>query len=109
MRWAHHLRVSVKTAWSQKTKFPRMKTFNISQVLEVSNAERIGEWRKKNPGKQRAISQRNYIKNGRRPDQIKARRKYHLKKTYGITLEQYERMLVEQNGVCAVCKQPETT
>lgn len=38
------------------------------------------------------------------------RRKYlnsHLKALYGITLEQYEKMFEEQNGVCAICKQPE--
>lgn len=27
---------------------------------------------------------------------------------YGITLEQYIEMVAEQNGVCAICKKPET-
>lgn len=27
----------------------------------------------------------------------------HLKRTYGITLEQYELLLLHQGGVCAVC------
>lgn len=31
-----------------------------------------------------------------------------LKALYGITLEQYNQMLKDQNGVCAICKQPET-
>lgn len=31
---------------------------------------------------------------------------YGLKK-YGITIEQYNLMLAAQNGVCAICKQPE--
>lgn len=30
-----------------------------------------------------------------------------LKQKYGITLKQYELMLKLQNGVCAICKQPE--
>lgn len=30
-----------------------------------------------------------------------------LRKTFGIGLEQYRAMLTEQNGVCAICKQPE--
>lgn len=30
-------------------------------------------------------------------------RKQHLKKCYGMTVEQYERKLYEQNGKCAIC------
>ena len=35
-------------------------------------------------------------------------RKQNLKK-YGLTLDEYSQMLEEQNHVCAVCKQPETS
>lgn len=31
-------------------------------------------------------------------------RKWQYKKKYGITVEDYDRMLVEQKGVCAICK-----
>lgn len=34
-------------------------------------------------------------------------RKYRLAK-YNLTPEQYDEILLEQNGVCAICKQPET-
>lgn len=30
-------------------------------------------------------------------------REYHLKKTYGITLAQYNQLLKKQNGGCGVC------
>lgn len=33
-------------------------------------------------------------------------RAYALKKAYGITLEQFEHMLISQNNLCAICKQP---
>lgn len=33
-----------------------------------------------------------------------AMRKVNLKRSYGISLEQYEEMLERQNGVCAVCE-----
>lgn len=35
-------------------------------------------------------------------------RAYSLKSIYGIKLEDYARMLNEQNGVCAICGKPET-
>ena len=31
-------------------------------------------------------------------------RRYHLKHNYGITPEEYDKMLMEQGGVCAMCK-----
>lgn len=30
-------------------------------------------------------------------------REQHLKRTYGLTLEQYDEILEQQNGVCAIC------
>ena len=35
-------------------------------------------------------------------------REYHLRKTYGITIEQYNQMVGAQGGVCAICRSPET-
>jgi hypothetical protein len=35
-------------------------------------------------------------------------RKGHLKARYGITIEQYDAMLKKQQGVCAICTNPET-
>ena len=42
---------------------------------------------------------------GRHPDRIRDQ-KY--RDTFGITLEEYNRMLRQQNGVCAICFEPET-
>ena len=66
------------------------------------------KWRQKNPDKQRENARKSYEKSKRNPEQVKAKRRYHLKKTYGLALEEYEAMFVEQEGVCAVCKFPET-
>lgn len=36
------------------------------------------------------------------------RKRADLKKSYNITLEQFNEMLVEQGGTCYICHQPET-
>ena len=51
---------------------------------------------RKSYSKQRYASDPNYY------------RRAELKRKFGITLEQYEDMLREQNGACAICCQPET-
>jgi hypothetical protein len=38
----------------------------------------------------------------------KAARREALKRYYGITPEQYDAMLAQQNGLCALCQTPET-
>lgn len=44
------------------------------------------------------------------PRNAEKAREAHLKYTYGITTEDYNRILEEQNGKCAVCgKPPKTT
>lgn len=44
-----------------------------------------------------------YVK--KNPQKVKAwKRDSHLRKTYGITLEDYNYMVTEQNGMCAICK-----
>lgn len=35
-------------------------------------------------------------------------RRCNLRAKFGISLEQYDEMLVRQGGVCAICRQPET-
>lgn len=47
--------------------------------------------------------QRNYRK--KHPSRV---RSTDLKKNFGITLEQYNAMLESQEGVCAICGNPET-
>ena len=49
--------------------------------------------------------------NKRKQAEVDARggtRALHLKREYNMTLEDYDSMLVSQNGVCKICKKPET-
>lgn len=39
-----------------------------------------------------------------RSKEIRANRQQHLKKRFGLTLEQYDLMVKAQNGLCAICK-----
>jgi hypothetical protein len=51
-----------------------------------------------------------------KPDYEKARyialraetRERHLKRKYGVDLAEYDRMLAQQNGRCAICSKPES-
>lgn len=54
--------------------------------------------------KKRAMQTREYRE--RNPRSYLTRKKEWLKSLYGMTLEDYDNMLNEQNGVCAICFQP---
>ena len=69
-------------------------------------------WSKKNPGRQKEWYRAN--KDKRRAYYLKWRekmpqsyreavRRSNLKKSYGITLEYFEEMMLEQSGKCAIC------
>lgn len=61
--------------------------------------------------KQWASEKGNYLKSyNRRYQQINKRKKRdcEMRHDYGITIKEYEQKLEEQNGMCAICKKPET-
>lgn len=45
---------------------------------------------------------------GRRGRTPEKRNEAHLRQKYGISPEEYDYILTQQNGVCAICKRPET-
>jgi hypothetical protein len=58
-------------------------------------------WLAKNPDKQREYLERYRTKN---PEQYeRVQRSGHLRRTYGLTIEDYDAMLDAQGGVCALC------
>ena len=100
---------------------------------KAANRERMRLWRIKNKDRWDEINARSRAKNA---DKIKARsrERYHatkhlkpplteeqklikaknnrvhrLRVNYGLTLEDYDKMLEEQGGVCAICGKPDPT
>jgi|ERR1700676_3411860 len=57
-------------------------------------------WRAKNRDKTAKYDKDWYLKN---PEKIKLKGRKRTLKQYGLTLEQYDAMLQNQGGVCAVC------
>jgi hypothetical protein len=73
------------------------------QKTEKSKATKRA-WMEKTPEKQARYRQDQ--RNRQKADPEKYRtyfRNHRIKKTYGITQEQYEQMLKDQGGVCAIC------
>lgn len=75
----------------------------------MSHTEYMRKYRAANPEKVRQYQQE-YI---RRPGPAASRkaclRKSHLKRKFGLTVEQWDRMLEQQGGGCAICKGQPTT
>jgi Recombination endonuclease VII len=61
--------------------------------------ERVKRWRRENP-ELYAEKTRKYRESGRYAE---VARRSHLKRTFGITPEDYDRRLAQQGGGCAVC------
>ncbi len=55
-----------------------------------------------------SVYQKNYVRKKDPVARAKANRKWRLLKTFGMSPEQYDEMLANQKGLCAVCNQPET-
>lgn len=59
----------------------------LAATCKECSAELVKEWNKNNP-----------------ENRFESRRKSHLRRRFDISLEQYNQMLEEQNGCCAICE-----
>lgn len=84
--------------------------------LRLRHREEVKRWKKRNPEKAREYARRNYRRN-RAKFCARSRKNYRqnkeirlradLKRRYNVSLEAYKALLAEQNGVCAICGEPE--
>jgi hypothetical protein len=78
---------------------------------KVCRNKRYNEWAKENKDK---VRERNAKKSESRQAYyqsergIESSRRAHLKRKYNMTLEEYDVILESQNGVCDICKEPES-
>lgn len=61
------------------------------------------QWAEKNPT--RYLAALNLWK-ARNPNKVKATRRRRALRTYGLTVDQYEALVRDQKGLCAICKGP---
>ncbi len=71
-----------------------------------TNRKNVAKWREANPEKQSALNEAKREKYNSCEEYSQTYRKRAVLK-YGISIEEYDRMLEAQGNVCAICKLPE--
>jgi len=106
------IREDGKIFWSYHNKG---KEYWVTPDVFKFNQERNGRWAKENPDIHRENNKRWNRNNRERYNENKKRsakknpdicKNIQLRNKFGITLHQYNEMLANQGGVCAICKQP---
>lgn len=76
---------------------------SVNPVYKKAQMSNTTEWAKKNPEKMKIIQERRKIKDANDPTVKLKQRNQALKRQYGITHDDYLRMLDTQNGACKLC------
>ncbi len=77
----------------------RLKRYRLNREKEIA---RVRAWQRANPDRVKAWREKN---RDRRLEQL---REIHLRNKFGLTVDEYNRILEAQGGVCAICESPPT-
>ncbi len=78
---------------------------NIGNQCRPCRNSKSGSWRKANPDYQRKYRESHRGERARKNrENPYCAREYRLKKEWGMSLQEYERRLLNQGGRCAICK-----
>lgn len=68
------------------------------------SAEKARRWREANPDRAREQWNKHNRKRLANPEHLQAKRDAHMLRRYGLTVADFESLLTQQDGVCAICK-----
>lgn len=99
-----------RLAVKKHRKLNKEKLLLKEQEYRNKNRDRLRKRDREYKAKDYAKNKEKYIVRAKRfyKNNIDKRRNYRLKKLYGITLDQYNQMLINQNFFCKMCKKPES-
>lgn len=109
--------MKTKRCWCCKTEKPLSDFYNnrsqsdgLASECKICSMKRYKIYRANNKEKLREKDRKRYRGHKRPPlssaDKL-IKKDYYLKRTYGVTLKQYDKMFEDQNGVCAICGRAE--
>jgi hypothetical protein len=81
----------------------RARRYREEPAFRARDIERVRQWQLANPERHKEIQRRIRAK----PGFAERMRAGHLKRKFGITLDDYRAMLEAQGGGCAICAAPE--
>ena len=98
VEWLNDFWLFVNTVGDRPSELHTLRRLDISKLLGPNN----WKWKEKIPSKCKATYARGW--RAANPDRVK---NSALKKMYGLTKDDYDRMLLSQGNTCALCHKPE--